>query len=264
MSKFKFSVLVVFVIAIIVSALVFANNWRNNVYFDKITVSGNLTLSKKDILNVAHLKGDSVINIEELNIDIIQDRIAKHPEVKKVYVSKEPPAELKIDITERRPVAIINFGNEIKLVDKELEIFSFKNFEKIFDLPVINGLDIANVTKTGISARENDIRLALFMILESHKIGKYLYNQVSEINLSDSNKIIVYSNDNSVPFYFPRYADQNIYDIEYQKEISNKLVLLKGFLEQVHVRNVKRDLEYVDLRFSNQVVVKKSIRKINQ
>ena len=256
MSKFKFSVLIIFVIAIIVSALVFANSWRSNVYFDKITVSGNLTLSKEDILNVAHLKEDSVINIEELNIDIIQDRIAKHPEVKKVFVSKEPPAELKIDITERKPVAIINFGNELKLVDKELEIFSFTNFEKIFDLPVINGLNIANNTKPGISTRENDIRLALFIILESHKIGKYLYSQISEINLSDSNKIIVYSNENSVPFYFPRYEDKNIYDTEYQNEISNKLVLLKSFLEQVHVRNVKKDLEYVDLRFSNQVVVK--------
>ena len=256
MNKFKFSILIIFVIAIIVSALVFANSWRSNVYFDKVTVSGNFTLSKEDILDVAHLKEDSVINIEELNIDKIQDRIAKHPEVKKVFVSKEPPAELRIDITERRPVAIINFGNELKLVDKELEIFSFKNFEKIFDLPVINGLDIANDTKTGISAWENDIRLALFIILESHKIGKYLYSQISEISLSDSNKIIVYSNENSVPFYFPRYADKNIYDTEYQNEISNKLVLLKSFLEQVHVRNVKKDLEYVDLRFSNQVVVK--------
>ena len=172
MSKLKFSVLIIFVIAIIVSALVFANSWRSNVYFDKITISGNITLSKEDILNVAHLKEDSVINIEELNIDIIQDRISKHPEIKKVFVSKEPPAELRIDITERRPVAIINFGNELKLVDKELEIFSFKNFEKIFDLPVINGLDIANDTKTGVRAWENEIRLALFMIIESHKVDQ--------------------------------------------------------------------------------------------
>lgn len=256
MSKFKFSVLIIFIIAIIIIALVFANSWRSNVYFDKITISGNLTLSKDDILKVAHLKKDSVINIEELNIDIIQDRIAKHPEIKSVFVSKEPPAELRIDITERSPVAIINFGNELKLVDKELEIFSFKNFGKIFDLPVINGLDIANDTKAGMDVLENDIRLALFMIIESHKIGKYLYSQISEINLSDSSKVIVYSNENSMPFYFPRYRNKDIYNVNYQKEISFKLVLLKKFLEQVYMRSTKKDFEYVDLRFSNQVVVK--------
>jgi cell division septal protein FtsQ len=230
MNNFKISLLLIFVIAVIVSAVVLANNWRNNVNFNKITIQGNYTLSKEEI--------------------------SKHPEIKNVFVSKEPPAELRIEITEKRPVAIVNLGNELKLVDKDLEIFSFKNFEKIFDLPVINGLSVAGSQKSGIGEKEDDLRLALFIILNALKEGKYLYSQISEINMTDSNKVIIYSNENSIPFYLPKYKDKNITNVDYQKEIVNKLVILESFLEQIYSKNIQKKPLYVDLRFSNHVVVK--------
>ena len=256
MNKLKIFFLLLFVIAIVVSALVLANNWRSNINFNKITITGNYTISREEILNSAHLKEDTVINIEELNIGMIQDRISKHPEIKRVFVSKEPPAELKIEILEKRPVAIINSGNELLLIDEELEIFSFKNYDKIYDLPIINGINIPNIQRPGLGASENDLRLALFIILESYKRGKYLYSYVSQINFSDSSKVKIHSNEKSIPFYLPKYPDKNITDINYQNEIKNKLVVLECFLEQIYAKNISQDLQYVDLRFSNQVVVK--------
>ena len=256
MNKFKIFFLFMLVIAIVVSAIELANNWRSNINFNKITITGNYTISREEILNAAHLKEDTIINIEELNIGMIQDRISEHPEIKRVFVSKEPPAELKIEILEKRPVAIINLGNEIKLVDEELEIFSFKNYDKIYDLPVINGINIPNIRRPGLGVNENDLRLALFIILESYKRGKYLYSYISQINFSDSSKVKIHSNEKSIPFYLPKYQDRNITDVAYQNEIKNKLAILECFLEQVYAKNINKDLQYVDLRFSNQVVIK--------
>ena len=76
---------------------------RSGSSIEKITISGNYTISRAEILNIARLK-DTVLNAEEINIDNIQDRISKNPEIKKVFVSKELPSELKIEIIERRPV----------------------------------------------------------------------------------------------------------------------------------------------------------------
>jgi cell division septal protein FtsQ len=202
---------------------------------------------------VARLKDDSSVNFEELNIDLIQDRIANHPEVKKVFVSKEPPAELKIQIIEKTPIAILNSGSEAKLIDDELEIFPFSNYEKMLDLPVISGLKVRPTKIDPDKLDEEDLRIAAFIITNARKEGKSLLYQISEVNMSDSEKVIVYSNDGAVPFYFPRLKGKSIADKEYQDLIKNKLDVYQEFCDKI--LGNQKDILYVDLRFSNQVVV---------
>lgn len=254
MSKKNILILIVFCLVGITSAVVLANKWRNNVNFDVITVIGNHTISKEQLLEIARLKDDSSVNIEELNIQLIQDRIAKHPEIKKVFVSKEPPAELRIEIIEKRPIAILNTGTEMKLIDDELEIFSLKNQEKIFDLPVVSGIRIDDNIKIFNNLNKDELKTALFIISSAYSESKFLYNQLSEVNLSDSSKIIVYSSEQSIPFYFPRNT-KNLPPAEYQALLRTKLKIFQKFVETVLAKNVKEGYSYVDLRYTNQVVV---------
>jgi len=241
------------VVVILIVVAFFANKWRSNVEFDKITISGNYSLSKQEILSFAKLSEDSVVNIEELNLKTIQDRISKNPEIKKVFVSKVPPSELKIEIIEKRPVALINSENELKLIDEELEVFSFKNYQKIYDLPVVTGYQTGRIQIMDSMKNVNNLKTALFIILNSFRKSKTLYNMISEINIADSSKIIVYSNEKSAQFYFPKYTDKNINDNSYQKELLNTLVKFNAF----HIQKaVKENIDYVDLRFNGQVIVK--------
>jgi len=256
----KFKILVLFVIILVAAIVIFANRWRSNVEYDKITIKGNYTISGEEILKTAHLTADTganmPVNLEEVNLKFISDRIEKHPEIKKVNVSKEPPSELIIEITEKRPVAILNLGNEIRLIDDDMEIFPFNNFEKLYDLPVINGLRIKDADKKLDNQNKNELKVAMFIIQQALKKGRTLHNMISEINLSDSSRIIVYCNENSVPFYFPKYT---VADLKNPDRYANLLMLLsefKNFIEQkvINVKNQK--IEYVDLRFSNQAIVK--------
>ena len=262
-AKTKLLIFVLVTAGVISSAVVFANKWRNNVNFDDITIEGNYTISRGEVLATAHLREDSSVNIEELDIPMIQDRISRHPEIKKVFVSKEPPAELKIEIVEKRPIAILNTGGDLKLVDDELEIFPFKNHDKIFDLPVISGIKTGQNVKVFNNLYKNDLRIAAYLILNSYKESKTLYSLLSEINLSDTSKIIVYSSEKSIPFYFPRSENGNIADPEYQKLLWNKLIVFKEFANRMLSREEANEYAYVDLRFSNQVVVnyKKNLLK---
>ncbi len=243
------------VIILIVSALVFFSiNWRSGNTFSKITLTGNYTISREEIMEMARLK-DSLISSDEINIDLIQDRISKHPEIKKVYVSKELPSELKIEIVERRPVAILNGENEIKLIDNELDIFPFKNSSKMYDLPVISGIRIENTPNPLKKYNKEDLRLALFLILNTYKQSKMVYNNISEVNLSDSGKAIIFLTEDSSPFYFPRKYRESISNEEYQNLLMNKLAVFESYLKQSLDIHLKKQINYVDLRYANEVIV---------
>ena len=248
--KIILMLIVLFIIAIAFLSL----KWRSGGMLDKITISGNYTISREEILNAARLK-DSLISIDEIDIALIQSRISKHSEVKKVYVSKELPSELKIEIVERRPVAILNGENEIKLIDNELEIFPFKNSSKMYDLPVISGIRIESNPNPMKKYKNEDLRLALFIILNAFRESKAAYNNISEVNLSDTSKVVVYLSEDSSPFYFPRNYKVSISDKDYQNLLLNKIALFESYLKQSLDNHLKKQVNYVDLRYRNEVIV---------
>ena len=235
--------MIAFLSIITLLIIILANNWRNKTYISKITIKGNITISENEILTAAGLKADSTLNLDGLNELFIRDRVAKHPEIKKVVVSKEPPSELIIEVIEKKPIAIVIRSNEIYLVDEEQEIFPIKNYDKAFDLPIINGL--------GIDDRKNktDINAAMNFLKAAYEKGKYIQNLISEVNMKDSSKIIVKTNDKLTSFYFKR-VDKNAK--EYYK---TRLELFKRFMdEEITLRSL--NCEYVDMRFSNQIIAK--------
>lgn len=243
MTKGRIILMIASLTIIIILIIVMANSWRNRTVISKITIKGNITISEEEILTAAGLKADSTINLDELNEVFIRDRVAKHPEIKKVVVSKEPPSELIIDVIEKKPIAIVIKSNEIYLIDEEQEIFPTKNYDKVFDLPIINGL--------GADERKNkaEINTAMNFLNAVYENGKYIQNLISEVNMRDSSKLIVKSNDKLISFYFQRVNENAS---EYYKP---KLELFKRFIdEEVTLRNV--NCEYVDMRFSNQIVAK--------
>ena len=243
MRKGRIIILIASLSLITVIIIILANNWRNKTIISKITIKGNITISEGEILTAAGLKADSTINLDELNEVFIRDRVAKHPEIKKVVVSKEPPSELIIEVIEKKPIAIVLKNNEIFLIDEEKEIFPIKNYEKAFDLPIINGL-IYDERKNNVQ-----INLAINFLKVVYKEGKYLQNLISEINMKDSLMIIVNTNDKVIPFYFPRIEN------DYNKVYKQKLTLFKMFMdEEIALKNL--DCEYVDMRFSNQIIAK--------
>ncbi|MEP7146853.1 MAG: FtsQ-type POTRA domain-containing protein [bacterium] len=247
-------IIFVFIVLIVAALTIFSIKWRSGNTLDKIKLTGNFTISRDEVLRIAGLK-DSLISSDEINIDLIQDRIAKHPEVKKVYVSIDLPSELNIEIIERRPVAILNGENEIKLIDNELDIFPFKNSSKMYDLPVISGVRIENNPNPLKKYNKEDLRLALFLILNTYKQSKIAYNNISEINLSDTGKAVLYLAEDSSPFYFPRRYRESISNTEYQNLLLNKLTIFECYLKQALDSHLKKQINYVDLRYANEVIV---------
>ena len=236
------------------SIIYFANSWRGNNIINKITIKGNITLNRYDILKAANIKEDTLLDIEELNLVFIQDRISKHPEVKHAFVKKEPPSEIVIEIVEKNPLAIVSLGRDLFLVDEECELFPFKNFDKLYDMPVVTGIKLNPDDKK--SRQNEDLKLAIGIITNSYKKGKIVQSMISEINMADSNKIIIYSNDRNIPFYFPKYETAKMNDSLYRKNISSLFTVMKNFIDKVDALNSLKKYDYVDLRFNGQAIAK--------
>lgn len=251
--KYKILSFLVLIALIVVSSVVLANKWKADSRYDKIIVKGNFSVSKEEILEIARLK-DTVASDDELNLKIIQDRILRHPEIKKAFVSKQPPDELVIEVIEKRPLAIVNLENEVRLIDEELELFTYKNIKKIFDLPVISGLKVSPSEAQSSKLKSDEIRTAMFIIMNTYKKNKILYNNISEISFAEPSAIIIYTNDVPFPCYLPR-DNESIANKEYQKTLLNRLVYLNNYLSQIYPDNKDKKINYVDLRYSNQIVV---------
>ena len=161
--KYRFLSLFFLIILIVVSSVVLANKWKADSKYDKITIKGNVSVTRDEILDIARLR-DTVAFDDELNLKIIQDRILRHPDIKKAFVSKQPPNELVIEVIEKRPLAIVSLDNEVKLIYEELVLFTYKNIKKIFDLPVISGLKLTLAEVQSSKLKSEEIRIAMFMI----------------------------------------------------------------------------------------------------
>ena len=104
--------------------------------------------------------------------------------------------------------------------------------------------------------KKDDLKLGVFIIVSIIKKSRYLQTLISEVNLSDSNNIVLYSNENGLPFILPRIKGKTNIDSIYQNEIYLRLSTLKKFFEYVYSEEKKNDISYVDLRFPSQVIIK--------
>ncbi|MCY7361667.1 MAG: hypothetical protein LH629_06300, partial [Ignavibacteria bacterium] len=75
------------------------------------------------------------------------------------------------------------------------------------------------------------------------------------INLSDTGKVIIYLTEDSSPVYFPREMNVSISNKEYQDLLKSKLFVFDNYLKQSLDNHLKKNVNYVDLRYSNQIVI---------
>jgi cell division septal protein FtsQ len=265
--QYKIIIAFVLVILLTFSSIVISGKWKDKTSVKKIELSGNTTLSKEEIFDYAKLT-DSLISSNALTLDMIESRIAKHPNIKKVNVTRES-ADIKIEISEKNPFAVDSTGKELFLVDDQLSLYTFKKENVNIDLPVISGLsqqlDLEEYGKDDMLK----LKVAHYIISKSIRLNRSLYHFISEISFSDSTGIILYSFDDATPIYFLDYSSivpkdkfseaisvKDITNPSLRSAIDEKLVYLNNFLKQIRVYKTKNSFSYVDLRYKDMIVVK--------
>ncbi|MBS1514175.1 MAG: hypothetical protein JSS63_04055, partial [Bacteroidetes bacterium] len=60
--KYRIFSMLILIALIVVSSVVLANKWKSDSKYDKITVKGNVSVSREEILDIARLKDSLAFN----------------------------------------------------------------------------------------------------------------------------------------------------------------------------------------------------------
>lgn len=209
---------------------------------DCVTVAGNRFVSREEILNAMNLPLGTIarpgINIFRISLDAKRQQVESIAWVQSASVTRVLPNRLAVRVVERTPVAFVNLGSRISLVDKE-GILLEKPENASFDFPVITGLDAAQ------NLDERRARLALYQDFRGQldpEAGRSGW-VVSEVDLADPDdlKALLVQDRETILVHFGH------------QEFLERFHSFLGLLPELRKSNQK--LDSVDLRYHNQIVV---------
>ena len=100
----------------------------------KIEVNGLRYTPAADVL--ARLRVDTTRSVWD-PLEPLAQRVMAHPQVESAYVSRKLPGTLVIDVTERRPVALVPIGAELRAVDERGVTLPLEPSRTPVDAPVV-------------------------------------------------------------------------------------------------------------------------------
>jgi len=114
-------------------------------------VRGCKELTEKDVLAVAALPSGA--NLLAFNLEKTAHAIRRNPWIKEVFVGRELPDRIVIEVRERQPIAVLKQQDGLFLVDKEG--LRFKRVEQAddVDLPVLTGAEESSETERALFAQ---------------------------------------------------------------------------------------------------------------
>jgi cell division protein FtsQ len=235
--KFGFITLLVVVVGLIVSA----NLWKTSLRVQRVTVEGNRIVETAEIMQLVRIQKNT--QLQDIDLTAVQKDILSHHFIKDAVVERDLPATLKITITERLPLAIVNSA-EILYLDEDGVVLPHSISKQLFDLPVLSGISPEIALAPGGTINNPDVHEALQILATSKLVSKELYHLISEVQLRSGGDIVLYAAEWGVPIIFGR------------GDIANKLVRLEAFWNDIAREKGSQRLQYVDLRFDDQVVVR--------
>jgi len=227
---------------ILAAGLVISSNlWKSNLKVSHVVVEGNRIVETAEILRLVKVEKNA--RLHDVDLMGVRKDVLSHHFIKDAVVERDLPATLKITITERAPLAIVN-GAEILYLDQEGIVLPHSISKQLFDLPVLTGVSPDVALVPGTMVHNADVQEALAILATSKLVGKELSHMISEVRLRNGGDIVLYGAERGVPVIFGR------------GNIADKLVRLEAFWNDVVREQGLDKLQYVDLRFDDQVVVR--------
>jgi cell division protein FtsQ len=234
---YRFVVLLVGVVALVIAA----NLWKSKLTVGKIRVEGNRIVDTNEILQLAHVPEGA--KLYDLDLMAIRNDVLSHDFVREVTVERDLPSTLIIRVIERSPIAIIN-RSEVRYLDQDGVVLPHSLSRELFDLPVISGVDPAVSLAVGSRIHNTDVLEALHILSTARAASKELYHLLSEVRLRNGGDILLYATDGGLPIIYGH------------GHAAQKLVCLEAFWKNIIRQRGFSALQYVDLRFEDQIVVR--------
>ncbi|MGA2554200.1 MAG: FtsQ-type POTRA domain-containing protein [Smithella sp.] len=228
-------------VAVFLSSLfIYAYNFLiSRPYFQikEISVRGLRELTEKDVLATAGIKPAQ--NLLAINTDAVIRRVSANQWVESIYVGRELPNKLVLEVKERTPLALVKQDNDFCLMDAEGFMFKKLGKSDEVDLPIITGVNEKEEIKS-------QLLLGTLNLLKTvSKSGQYAYlGTVSEVHVDNV-------------FGLSLISSTGLYLKLGTANFENKLKQLKLVLADLENRGMKNGYLCIDLSDDAKVTVQR-------
>ncbi len=207
---------------------------------DRIEVNSLKRLHREDVVALAGVKpGDDMLTMKPQRIG---EQLMKNPWVDKVRVRRYLPHTLTIDITEREPVAVVNM-NYLYYLDKKGDVFKPLTEGDRLDYPILTGFSEEDMWKDPTGSREAlKAALDLIGLLSGGQV--LTLAEISEIHFDKGYGFTLFTVRGGVPVKLGNSG------------FGEKLARLGRIYRELQAQ--MPTLEYIDLDYSDRIVVKKA------
>ena len=240
--KFFLGLALFYLLYFAVSKIIQSEQEKTYIYKrSEVEVTGNTIISESKILNICGFlkKTDEAIKIDPVRS---AEDLLSLPYIKGVSIKDRPPRKLIISIEERSPVAFV-YGRGLNLIDRDGFLLPVPNDNIVWDLPSITGIK-ESLGKLGQAATAKSVYQALHLISYLQNENSLLLDFISEICMNNKNYIELH--------LIKGGAAIRLSNDTFKKE----LFILKNYLVNYLDWNQLQKIEYIDLRFNNQMVIK--------
>jgi cell division protein FtsQ len=235
-------VYVYFVLLAMVLLAVFAvkAQWQKHVPVKQVAVEGINVITKDEIVRLMNLPPNAPMY--DIDLTAVQKNILTNSFVKSAVIQRDAPSTIRVIVEERRPEAVLN-ASELYYLASDGTVLPYIASEETYDIPVISGVDSLTGIKTGKQLLNAEVREALEIITASKYTSSDLFHAISEIRLRKGKDLVLYSFESGIPIIFGK------------GDAVRKMVKLDAFWRQFIQNNETSDIQYIDIRFDDQVVV---------
>ncbi|MBZ5569572.1 MAG: FtsQ-type POTRA domain-containing protein [Acidobacteriia bacterium] len=216
-----------------------AQSWRFRLdSSDQLEVSGIRRVSRAQIMEV--MGGDIGRNVFFIPLADRQKQLEEIPWVEGASVMRLLPNRIKIDIRERTPVAFVQIGSKIALIDAHGVVMDLPaGAARKYSFPVIVGMGSAEP----LSTRAARMTIYSQLIRDLDSSGAQYSQGISEVDLSDPDDVKITTSDPDGAVLV------HLGSSDYLARFKTYVAHLQEWRQQV------QKVRSVDLRYDQQVVV---------
>ncbi len=216
-----------------------AHSWRFTIQSsDDLEISGGENVSRRQVMEV--MGGDIGRNIFFVPLEQRKHQLEEIPWVESADVMRLLPNKLRVTIQERTPVAFVQLGPKIELIDAHGVVMDMPaNAAKRYSFPVIVGMG----ENEPLSTRAPRMKTYMELTKELEADGSHAAQDLSEVDLSDPDdvKITVADPQGEVLVHLG------------SSNFADRYKIYKGHVQEW--RQQFQRLDSVDLRYDRQVIV---------
>ena len=228
-----------------VLSLIWASFWWSQ-FKGSLSIT-NIRFTETDVLDTHSYRavlGEIIgTNSDKVDLRNIGDLIESHPYVKAARISHYYPGIIKVEIKERKPIALLK-TDPLVLLDREGFVLpDVGNLDK-YNLPIMTNFNPGpELYPAGEMALSVKVKDCISWLSRIHNNYITLYNNLSELKMTSTNEMELILSDHPTHIYLG------------QDKVWSRINTLKQFEKILQPKKIS-DFSYLDMRYENQIIAK--------